>query len=132
MSSLSINAAYHSAETTTVTTQTKPQTKTDTTSVSGSYSDDYNRASTTKKNINRAKREGTLTYQAGEKFFFGLIERKAQYTYQTSGTETIADIRTKFGLKDGALKKCNSYIVDAEWVPQKGKLIYFNEEDIIQ
>lgn len=132
MSSLSINAAYQTAETTTVTTQTKPQTKTSTPPASGSSSDGYKKTSTPKENIKLAMSEGTLTYKAGEKFLWGLIERKAQYTYQASGRETIADIRAKFGLQDGALRKCNSYINDAEWVPEKGKLIFFNEEDIIQ
>ena len=77
-------------------------------------------------NLAKLKKEGC--YRSEEKFFFGLITRKAEYTYYADGKESIAEIKAKFGLKDGAIAKCNG-ISDDDHVPKEGKEIYFYEED---
>ena len=80
--------------------------------------------------IDKAIEEGRLKLTPEEKFFFGLYTREAQYTYTCNGKESLADIRSKFNLKAGALLKCNSWIVDVEHVPAKGKEIFFNAKDV--
>lgn len=77
-------------------------------------------------NLYHLKAQGC--YRSEEKFFFGLITRKAEYTYYADGKESIAEIKAKFGLKDGAIAKCNG-ISDENYIPEKGKEIYFYEED---
>lgn len=77
-------------------------------------------------NLAKLKKEGC--YRGEEKFFFGLFTREAEYTYYADGKESIAEIKAKFGLKDGAIAKCNG-ISDDDYVPEKGKEIYFYEED---
>ena len=71
-----------------------------------------------------------LQYVPEESFLLGLITRDAEYIYIANGRESIKDIRAKFHLKDGALRKCNSEIVDANWIPSKGKKIYFEKNDV--
>lgn len=85
-----------------------------------------------KKNLEQAKNENRLEYQKEEKFFFGLITREAEYTYTAKRNETIAEIRDKFNLKDGALIELNSWIVDAHAPLPEGKKIFFREKDIIK
>ena len=80
--------------------------------------------------IDKAIKEGCLKLTPEEKFFFGLYTREAQYTYTCNGKESLADIRSKFNLRPGALLKCNSWIVDVEHVPQKGKEIFFDAKDV--
>ena len=83
--------------------------------------------------IDKAIGEGRLKLTPEKKikiFGFTLFTRDAQYTYISNGRETIADIRSKFNLKDGALLNCNSWIVDAEHVPAKGKEIFFDAKDV--
>ena len=77
-------------------------------------------------NLYHLKAQGC--YRGEEKFFFGFITRKAEYTYYADGKESIAEIKAKFGLKDGAIAKCNG-ISDDDHVPKEGKEIYFYEED---
>ncbi|GEM_PF-6387204 len=60
----------------------------------------------------------------------GLFKKRSEYTYKANGKESVNDIKAKFHLKDGALRKCNPYIVDAEWIPEKGRDIYFMKDDI--
>ena len=72
-----------------------------------------------------------LTLKEDASFFLGAIKRKAEYTYTCSGNESIKDIKNKFHLKDGAIQSCNSYINDDEWVPEKGRKIYFYKEDVV-
>lgn len=83
--------------------------------------------STPQANLAKLKRDGQ--YRPEEKFLFGLITREAQYTYYANGYECIADIKAKFGLKDGAISKCNQNIQDDEWIPPKGYEIFFYEKD---
>ena len=78
-------------------------------------------------NLYHLKAQGC--YRGEEKFFFGLITRKAEYTYYTDGKESIAEIKAKFGLKDGAISKCNPNIQDDDWIPPKDYEIFFYEED---
>lgn len=78
------------------------------------------------RNLIKLKLEGC--YRGEKKFFFGLYTRKAEYTYYADGKESIAEIKAKFGLKDGAIAKCNG-ISDENYIPEKGKEIYFYEED---
>ena len=60
---------------------------------------------------------------------FGLITREAQYTYYANGQESIAEIKAKFSLKDGAITKCNRNIQDDDWIPPKDYEIFFSEKD---
>ena len=60
----------------------------------------------------------------------GLFTKKAEYIYKADGKESIREIKAKFNLKDGAIRKCNYYIVDVDWVPEKGRQIYFMRDDI--
>ena len=83
-----------------------------------------------RQNVAAETQKGTLKLREGESFLFGLIERKAQYTYTTTSSETPAQIRKKFNLKPGALLKCNPYIVDAEEPFGKGAKVYFYAEDV--
>ena len=83
-----------------------------------------------KQNLENAKKENRLTYKESETFFFGLYTRDAEYTYKAKKGETIADIREKFNLKDGALSDCNRWIVDAQAPLPEGKEIFFMEKDI--
>ncbi len=99
-------------------------------SKSSSQQDEVVKNNDYKKNLEQAKKEKRLFYTKEEKFFFGLITREAEYTYIAKRNETIADIRKKFNLKDGALLKCNSWIVDANAPLQEGKKIFFYEKDI--
>ena len=80
-----------------------------------------------KSNLAKLKADGL--YRPEEKFFFGLKTRKAQYAYKADGKESISEIKEKFGLKDGAISKCNSQIRDDAWIPPKDYEIYFYEED---
>ena len=80
-----------------------------------------------KSNLAKLKADGL--YRPEEKFFFGLKTRKAQYTYKANGKESISEIKEKFGLKDGAISKCNSQIRDDNWIPPKDYEIFFYEED---
>ena len=80
--------------------------------------------------IDKAIENGSLKLTPEEKFFFGLYTRDAQYTYKCSGRESLAEIRSKFNLKDGALLKCNPWIVDVEHVPAEGKEIFFDAKDV--
>lgn len=71
-----------------------------------------------------------LEYCESEKLFFGLFTREAEYTYRAKRGDTAASVRAMFGLKDGALLKCNSWIVDANLPFEEGRPIYFLEKDI--
>ena len=78
-------------------------------------------------NLAKLKRDGL--YRPEEKVLFGLIKKEAQYTYKADGKECIAEIKEKFGLKDGAIKECNPQIRDDDWVPPKDYEIFFYEKD---
>ena len=72
----------------------------------------------------------TLMLREEERVLLGLIKKPAQYTYIANGRETIGEIKQKFHIKDGAIKKCNPCIRDDYWTPDKGREIYFYKEDI--
>ena len=78
-----------------------------------------------------AKQEGTcgkLKYLPEKRFL--LHTKKAQYAYTCTGAETPRIIREMFGLKDGALRRCDSHIFDANRFYPAGQVVYFYEEDI--
>ena len=64
--------------------------------------------------------------------FLGFVvsEKKPEYVYRADGKEFIADIKEKFNLKEGAIRKCNPAIRDDGYQPPKGTEIYFMKEDI--
>ena len=80
-----------------------------------------------KSRLEQLKAQGC--YSPEKRFLFGLITREAQYTYHADGQECIAEIKAKFGLKDGAISKCNPNIQDDDWVPPKDYEIFFYEDD---
>ncbi len=63
-------------------------------------------------------------------FLFFTHTKDAEYTYHTKRGDTAASVRQMFGLKDGALLKCNKWIVDANHPFDVGTPIYFLEKDI--
>jgi len=79
-----------------------------------------------KKNLEELKKNGG--YYPEEKQWFGT--KKAQYKYIATGRETLGDIKKKFNLKDGAIRRCDKYLKDDDHVPEKGKEIFFYEEDV--
>ncbi len=83
-----------------------------------------------KNNIDQALKNGSLIYHPGQKNCFLFKDRKAEYEYHANGRETIGMIKEKFGLKDGAIRKCNPNIKDDDWMPPKGQKIFFYEEDV--
>lgn len=117
-----VNVASQKIDTTKVQ---KPQTNS-TESTTCPQGDTYGQ-DTVESRLNQLKKEGC--YRPEEKFFFDLITRKAQYTYHSNGQESIAEIKVKFGLKDGAISKCNQNIQDDGWIPPKNYEIFFYEED---
>ncbi len=62
--------------------------------------------------------------------WFKIYTKDAEYTYHTKRGDTAASVRKMFGLKDGALLKCNDWIVDANHPFDVGTPIYFLEKDI--
>lgn len=86
-----------------------------------------------KKNIENAIKDGSLEYTPEEKFLFGLITRKAEYTYKMHSRESIEDVCKKFNLKPRAIFVSNGVRPEADWAPPKGgATVYFYEEDIIK
>lgn len=78
-----------------------------------------------------AKKHGTCgNLQYLPESGFWIFTKKAQYAYTCNGTETPKTIREMFGLKDGALRRCDSYIFDANRPYEKNHVVYFYEEDI--
>ena len=68
--------------------------------------------------------DGSLEYTDATKFL-GITLRDAFYCYTPQKGETIADIKKKFGIKDGVIKALNG-ISDEEYCPaQHNKQIYF-------
>ena len=61
---------------------------------------------------------------------FKTYTKDAEYTYHTKSGDTAASVRQMFGLKNGALLKCNKWIVDANHPFDVGTPIYFLEKDI--
>lgn len=116
----------------TLTQATRPQVKLSyfASSTSTVQGDSFEQKNNAKANIEKGLKDGSLTYTPEEKFFFGLYTREAQYTYTANGKETIADIKKKFGLSDGAISKCNDNIQDNNYVPQAGVKIFFDEKDV--
>ena len=78
------------------------------------------------------KTELDLDYSKSEthKFLFITYTKDAEYTYHTKSGDTAASVRQMFGLKNGALLKCNKWIVDANHPFDVGTPIYFLEKDI--
>ena len=75
-------------------------------------------------NIKKALKDGSLEYTDATKFL-GITLRDAFYCYTPQKGETIADIKKKFGIKDGVIKALNG-ISDEEYCPaQHNKQIYF-------
>lgn len=79
-----------------------------------------------KKNLEELKTQGN--YFPEEKHWYGV--KKAQYKYIATGRETLHDIKVKFNLKDGAIRRCDPYLRDNDHTPEKGKEIFFYEEDV--
>ena len=79
-----------------------------------------------KKNLEELNKNGG--YIPEKKHIFGT--NKAQYIYKASGRETLKDIKEKFNLKEGAIKRCNPYLKDDDHMPNKGTKIFFFEEDV--
>jgi len=72
---------------------------------------------------------GNLQYIPEKKSLI-IFTKKAQYAYTCNGNETPKTIREMFGLKNGALRRCDSYIFDADRAYPKNQVVYFYEEDI--
>ena len=64
--------------------------------------------------------------------FLGFTVREAYYIYEATGYETIGEIKQKFKLKDGAIKRGNPCIRDDGWTPSKNYEICIYEADINQ
>ena len=79
-----------------------------------------------KKNLEELKKQGN--YFPEENHWYGT--KKAQYKYIATGRETLHDIKEKFNLKDGALKRCLPHLRDDDHTPNKGYEIFFYEEDV--
>ena len=75
-----------------------------------------------------------LTPKVKHSFIWGLIsyETGGEYIYIADGKENIAEIKDRCHLIPGAIHRNNQYIRDDGWIPDKGRKIYFmqNEEDI--
>lgn len=77
------------------------------------------------------KLSGKLEYTEPTTLLFGLITcRKGFYTYYPKQNETIADIKQKFGIKDGVISEMNG-IKDDDFCPAQNKIyeIYFRLDD---
>ena len=68
-------------------------------------------------------------YKKKENWLFK--DRKAYYEYTATGTETLFQIKQKFGIKDKGLYNCNHYYKDDSHQPLSGTIIRFYEEDIM-
>ena len=72
----------------------------------------------------------TLSLTPKGTILFGLIKTGGEYTYIANGSENIGEIKAKFHLRDGAIRRCNPNIRDDYWKPDAGRKIYFMQDDI--
>ena len=110
----------------TTVSQTRPLQKKQKYVDTSSHNDKFN-GKDVKKNIENAKNNGSLTYTEPTNVF-GLTLRDGFYTYYPQKSETIGEIKQKFGISDNVISSMN-FIYDDDYCPAfDNKPVYFKLE----